>query len=179
MSLDDESTTTQQKPRYQLQSNTRSFEPISLNSRSSWRYHQASIMPLSSSTTPTKNLGSNYITSMIHHSPFGGVNQWGTLNVAPAFTSSPYIPLQVVTSTPIYTMEVNNSSHRIEKFNRRPCTISWKEFKVIVSTMVCGLELKYGTNYTEAFAFKQLAHYVHYEGLDVYEQHSSKILGVT
>ncbi len=45
--------------------------------------------------------------------------------------------------------------------------------------MVCGLELKYGTNYTEVFAFKQLARYVHYEGLDVYEQHSSKILGVT
>jgi hypothetical protein len=45
--------------------------------------------------------------------------------------------------------------------------------------MVCGLELKYGANYTEAFAFKQLARYVHYEGLDVYEQHSLKILGVT
>jgi folylpolyglutamate synthase/dihydropteroate synthase len=45
--------------------------------------------------------------------------------------------------------------------------------------MVCELELKYGANYTQAFAFKQLAHYVHYEALDVYEQHSSKILGVT
>jgi hypothetical protein len=41
------------------------------------------------------------------------------------------------------------------------------------------LELKYGANYTEAFAFKQLAHYVHYEALDVYEQHSARILGVT
>jgi hypothetical protein len=40
------------------------------------------------------------------------------------------------------------------------------------------LELKYGTNYTEAFAFKQLAHYVHYEALDVYEQHSPRILGI-
>ncbi len=45
--------------------------------------------------------------------------------------------------------------------------------------MVCELELKYGANYTEAFAFKQLARYVHYEALDVYEQHSSRILGVT
>jgi len=45
--------------------------------------------------------------------------------------------------------------------------------------MVCELELKYGVNYTEAFAFKQLAHYVHYEALDVYEQHSVRILGVT
>jgi len=45
--------------------------------------------------------------------------------------------------------------------------------------MVCELELKYGVNYTEAFAFKQLARYVHYEALDVYEQHSSRILGVT
>jgi hypothetical protein len=116
---------------------------------------------------------------MIHHSPFGGVNQWGTFVVAPAFTPSPYIPLQIVTSTPIYTMEVNNSSRRIEKFNRTPCTISWKELKAIVSTMVCGLELKYGTNYIEAFAFKQFARYVHYEGLDVYKQHSLKILGVT
>jgi len=45
--------------------------------------------------------------------------------------------------------------------------------------MVCKLELKYGANYTEAFAFKQLAHYVHYEALDVYEQHFARILGVT
>ncbi len=45
--------------------------------------------------------------------------------------------------------------------------------------MGCELELKYGTNYTEAFAFKQLAHYVHYQALDVYEQHSSRILGIT
>jgi hypothetical protein len=45
--------------------------------------------------------------------------------------------------------------------------------------MVCELELKYGANYTEAFAFKQLARYVHYEALDVYEQHSARILGVT
>jgi hypothetical protein len=37
--------------------------------------------------------------------------------------------------------------------------------------MVCELELKNGINYTEAFTFKQLAHYVHYEALDVYEQH--------
>jgi hypothetical protein len=44
--------------------------------------------------------------------------------------------------------------------------------------MVCELELEYGTNYTEAFVFKQLALYVHYEALDVYEQHSSRILGI-
>jgi hypothetical protein len=41
------------------------------------------------------------------------------------------------------------------------------------------LKLKYGANYTEVFAFKQLAHYVHYEALDVYKQHFSRILGVT
>jgi hypothetical protein len=29
------------------------------------------------------------------------------------------------------------------------------------------------------FAFKQLARYVHYEALDVYKQHSLRILGVT
>jgi hypothetical protein len=45
--------------------------------------------------------------------------------------------------------------------------------------MVCELELKYGANYTEAFTFKQLARYVHYEALDVYEQHSPRILSVT
>jgi hypothetical protein len=45
--------------------------------------------------------------------------------------------------------------------------------------VVCELELKYGANYTKAFAFKQLACYVHYEALDVYEQHSARILGVT
>jgi len=97
---------------------------------------------------------------------------------APAFTPPPYIPLQFVTSTPIYTMEVNSSSGRIKKFNGRPGTISLKEFKATFSTMVCELELKYGTNYTEAFAFKQLARYVHYEALDVYEQHFARILGI-
>jgi hypothetical protein len=76
-------------------------------------------------------------------------------------------------------MEVSNSSGRIEKFNGRSSTISYREFKVTFSTMVCELELKYGANYTEAFAFKQLTYYVHYEALDVYEQHSLRILGVT
>jgi hypothetical protein len=45
--------------------------------------------------------------------------------------------------------------------------------------MVCELELKYGVIYIEVFAFKQLTCYVHYEALDVYEQHSLRILGVT
>ncbi len=76
-------------------------------------------------------------------------------------------------------MEVNSSSGRIEKFSGRPGTISLREFKVTFSTVVCELELKYGANYTEAFAFKQLARYVHYEALDVYEQHFARILGVT
>jgi len=76
-------------------------------------------------------------------------------------------------------MEVGSSSRRIEKFNRRPGTISLKEFKATFSIVVCELEFKYGVNYTGAFAFKQLARYVHYEALDVYEQHSPRILGVT
>ncbi len=67
----------------------------------------------------------------------------------------------------------------IEKFCGRPSTISLREFKATFSTMVCKLELKYGVNYAAAFAFKQLAHYVHYEELDVYEQDSSRILGIT
>jgi hypothetical protein len=75
-------------------------------------------------------------------------------------------------------MKVNNSSGRIEKFNKRLGTILLKEFKVTFSTMVCELELKYDVNYTETFTFKQLAHYMHYEALNVYEQHSSRILGV-
>ncbi len=37
----------------------------------------------------------------------------------------------------------------------------------------------YGAYYTEAFAFKQLAHYVHYETLNIYEQHFPRILGIT
>jgi hypothetical protein len=40
------------------------------------------------------------------------------------------------------------------------------------------LELKYGANYIEAFTFKQLVRYVHYEALDVYEQHFLRILGI-
>jgi hypothetical protein len=75
-------------------------------------------------------------------------------------------------------MEVNDFSRRIENFNKRLCTISLREFKATFSTTVCELELKYGPNYTEVFAFKQLAHYVHYEALDVYEQHSLRILGI-
>jgi hypothetical protein len=63
----------------------------------------------------------------------------------------------------------NSSSGRIKKFNEKLGTISFKEFKVIFLTMVCELEFKYGTNYTEAFTFKQLACYVHYETLDVNE----------
>jgi hypothetical protein len=66
-------------------------------------------------------------------------------------------------------MEVNSSSRKIKKFNGRPCTISLREFKATFSTVVCELELKYGVNYIEAFIFKQFAHYVHYEALDVYE----------
>jgi hypothetical protein len=37
---------------------------------------------------------------MIHQSPFGGVNQWGTHVAALAFRPSSYISLQAVTSTP-------------------------------------------------------------------------------
>jgi hypothetical protein len=116
---------------------------------------------------------------MVYQSPFGGAHQWGTPVVAPTFTPSPYILLQTMTSTPIYTMEVSSFSWRIENFNRRLGTIFLKEFKATFSTVVCELELKYGANYTEVFAFKQLARYVHYEPLDVYEQHFARILGVT
>jgi hypothetical protein len=76
-------------------------------------------------------------------------------------------------------MEVSNSFRKIEKFNERPSTISLGEFKATFSTMVCELELKYGVNDTEAFVFKQLARYVHYEALDVYKQHFLRVLGVT
>jgi hypothetical protein len=116
---------------------------------------------------------------MVHQSPFGRVNQWGTHVAALAFIPSPYVPLQAITSTPIYTMEVSSSSGKIEKFSGRPGTISLKEFKTTFSTMICELEFKYGVNYTKVFAFKQLAYYVQYEALDVYEQHSPRILGVT
>jgi len=76
-------------------------------------------------------------------------------------------------------MEVNNSFGKIEKFSERPGDISFREFKATFSIMVCEMELKYGVNYIEAFAFKQVARYVHYEALDVYEQHSPRILGIT
>jgi len=60
----------------------------------------------------------------------------------------------------MYTMEVNNSSGKIEKFNKRLGNISLRELKATFSTVVCELELKYGAklkygaNYIEAFAFK-------------------------
>jgi hypothetical protein len=108
----------------------------------------------SSSTTRTRNSSSDYTTSTVHQSLFGGVIHWGTPIAALAFTPSPYISIQAVTSTPIYTMEVSNSSRRIKKFNGRPSTIFLKEFKATFSTVVYELELKYGANYIEAFAFK-------------------------
>jgi len=76
-------------------------------------------------------------------------------------------------------MEVNSSFGRIEKFNGSLDIIFLREFKATFSTMVCELEFKYGTNYLEVFTFKQPACYVHYEALDVYEQHSPRILGAT
>jgi hypothetical protein len=76
-------------------------------------------------------------------------------------------------------MEVNSSYGRIEKFSGRPCTISLREFKAIFSIVVYELKFKYGVNYTKVFTFKQLARYVQYEALDVYEQHSPRILGIT
>jgi len=69
----------------------------------------------------------------------------------------------------IYFAQRNISPGRIEKFNGRLGTIFLREFKITYSTVVCELELKYGVNYIEVFAFKQLARYVHYETLDVYE----------
>jgi hypothetical protein len=74
MSSDDDNTIVLLEPRYRLRSNTQSFEPISLNLRSSRWYHQVSTTPSSSNTTPTKNLGSGYTTSRVHQSPFGGVH---------------------------------------------------------------------------------------------------------
>jgi len=74
-------------------------------------------------------------------------------------------------------MEVNNSSGRMEKFRGRLGNISLKEFKATFSNVVCELEFKYGINYIKAFAFKQLARFVHYEALDVYKQHFPRILG--
>jgi hypothetical protein len=76
-------------------------------------------------------------------------------------------------------MKVNNYSRKIEKFSGRLSTISLKEFKATFSIVVCELEFKCGVNYIEVFAFKQLARYVHYETLNVYEQHSLKIFGFT
>jgi len=76
-------------------------------------------------------------------------------------------------------MEVNSSSGKIEKFSGKPGTVSLREFKATFSTVVCELELKSGVNYIEAFAFKQLAYCVHYEALDVYKQHSLRILSIT
>jgi len=76
-------------------------------------------------------------------------------------------------------MEVNRSYGKIQKFDERPGTISLMKFKQTFSTMLCELELKKNANYTKAFACKQLAHYVHYEALDVYEQHSPRMLDIT
>jgi hypothetical protein len=66
MFADDESTIIHRKPRYELRSKTKPFEPISLSSRSSQRYDQASPAPSSSSTTPIRNSGLGYTTLTTH-----------------------------------------------------------------------------------------------------------------
>ncbi len=68
---------------------------------------------------------------------------------------------------------------RIEMFNGSLGIIYLREFKATFSTVVCELEFKYGTNCPKVFAFKQPACYVHYEALNVYEQHFPRILGAT
>jgi hypothetical protein len=59
MSSDDESITVQPKPRYQLRSNTQSFESIFLTVIKYNSYPK---------------IGLSYVTSMVHQSPIGGVN---------------------------------------------------------------------------------------------------------
>lgn len=46
-----------------------------------------------------------------------------------------------------------------------PTTLSGQDIKNIKEE----LELKYDNNFTNAFAFKKLARYLHYEMLDIYE----------
>jgi hypothetical protein len=102
-----------------------------------------SIVSPSFNKTLIKNSGSNYTTWTIHENPFGGVNQWNILVSVLVFTPSPYILLQAITSTPIYTMGVSNCSRRIEKFSKKLGTISLRLFKPTFSTMVCELEFKW------------------------------------
>jgi hypothetical protein len=64
-------------------------------------------------------------------------------------------------------------------FNGSLGIIYLREFEATFSTVVCELEFKYGTNCPKVFAFKQPACYVHYEALNVYEQHFPRILGAT
>jgi hypothetical protein len=61
------------------------------------------------------------------------------LATVPTLSPSQYIPLQNITSTPIYTMEVSSSSKIIEKFSGRPGTMSLREFKKTFSIVVCEL----------------------------------------
>ncbi len=156
MSSDEESSSDQPEPRYQLRSDPRPFVPISLSSRPSQRYYQASTLPRSPTTTSIRSSGSGYTSSTIHPSLGGGLNQWSTSATGPVFIPPSYLPLQATHTAPSHTfaMEVSSSSGRIEKFSGRPGTISLREFKATFSTVVCELELKYGANFTNAFAFK-------------------------
>jgi hypothetical protein len=79
----------------------------------------------------------------------------------------------------MYTMEVNSSSGRIEKVQWKVKYHFFEGVQGSFLNLVCELELKYGANYIKVFTFKQLTHYVHYEALDIYEQHFPRILGVT
>jgi hypothetical protein len=104
--------------------------------------------PPSSSTTPIRNLGLGYTTSIVHQSPFGGVNKW--VRLFPHLLSHhlrifhckplllhPYAPWR----STVLLGELRSLG--------RPGTISLRKFKATFSTMVYELELKYGTNYTE------------------------------
>jgi hypothetical protein len=100
-----------------------------LSSKSSQWYHQTSTTPPSSNITRTRNLGLGYTTSMIHQSPFGGVNQWGMPVAAPTFTPSPYISLQVITSTPIYTWRSVAPMGELKSLAKGQVPFLWRNYK--------------------------------------------------
>ncbi|CAM6088514.1 unnamed protein product [Calypogeia fissa] len=176
-------------PLYHLRSDPRPVEAIPLPLRSYRRRHNRTPSSSSSGTRSQLQRSDSAGESIegSSDSGFGATtgyqvpiplvlpqpDLWSPI-ATPGNASATFV-LQQATS-PAYSMEGSGSSSKIEKFSGRPGTVTLREFKATFYTIVYELELKFKQDFTNAFAFKQLARYVHHEALDVYQQYSPQLL---
>jgi hypothetical protein len=157
MSSEDGESSNTLLPQYHLQSDPRELIPTLLNTPPRQRA-QLSRLP---ATSPMPS--GSWSTTAQHHSPYrqpsyraGPNSRSGSTYFSFDPAASVYHPTTSFTHLPA-AMEYSSTTSKLEKFSSRPGTITLREFKATFYTVVYELELKYGSNFTNAFAFKQLA----------------------